>query len=321
MKPKLSVIIPMYNEEENVANTLEKVEDVLYSLNIDYEILAVNDGSTDKTLELLKEEAQKRKRVRVITYEKNKNVGWALKVGFERARGDYIITIDSDLSYDAKYIADLYRELEKTNFDIIQGSPYMPGGNALGVPKLRLLISKISNRFFSYVINANIHTVTGMLRGYKKDVLDSLYLESNGPQIMMEILTKAVLLGYKIKEIPAILKTREKGKSKFQNQLKKVFSEYFILLYSDKPIIFFKTFGFGLLIFAFFYGLYLIYSYTKGFIGADDPVVQPVFSLVVILGALILFFSIIINQFVQIKKELLIIQKQNKELERKLGEK
>jgi glycosyltransferase involved in cell wall biosynthesis len=318
---KLSIIIPMYNEEENVVNTLSKVNNVLDSINTDSEVIVVNDGSTDRTLEILKAEAQKYKRSKIATYEKNRNIGYALKFGFERSSGDYIITIDSDLSYDAKYILDIYRELERTNFDIIQGSPYMKGGNALGIPRLRLLISKISNRFFSYVINANVHTVTGMLRGYRKEVLDSLYLESNGPDIMMEILSKAVLLNYKIKEIPAILKGRERGKSKFQNQLKKVFTEYFSLLYSDKPIIFFKMIGYFLLLVSLFYGSYLIFSYFGGGIGASDPVVQPIFSLLTIIGALTLFFSIILNQFVQLKKDLLIVQKQNKEIERKLREK
>src|SRR3989344_2989769 len=142
MSPKLSVIIPMYNEQENVVNTLKKVSDVLYSMNIDYELIIVNDGSTDNTLDLLKKEAEKYKRLRIITYEKNRNLGGALKIGFEKAKGDHIITIDSDLSYDAKFIADLYHEAERSNYDIIQGSPYMKGGSALGIPPLRLIISK-----------------------------------------------------------------------------------------------------------------------------------------------------------------------------------
>ena len=118
----------------------------------------------------------------------NKNIGSALRIGFDRAKGDYIITIDSDLSYDANYIKDLYNELVNTNYDIIQGSPYMKGGDALGIPRLRLLISKISNMFFSYVIGAKVHTVTGMLRGYKREVIDSLVIKSSGPEIMFEIL-------------------------------------------------------------------------------------------------------------------------------------
>ncbi len=321
MKTKLTVLVPMYNEEENVNITLPKILETLYNLNVDYEILVVNDGSTDKTLEVLKEQAQRNKKIRIVTYEKNKGLGYALKVGFERAKGDYVIVIDSDLSYDAKYIIEIYNELINTNYDIIQGSPYMKGGTALGVPKLRLFISKASNKFFSYIINANVHTVTGMLRGYKKEVLDSLVLESNGPQIMMEILNKAVLLNYKIKEIPAVLKSRIRGKSKFQSQLKKVFSEYFSLLYSEKPIVFFKFLGGLLLILAFVYGLFLIYGYTSGLIKTSDPVVQPLFSLLVILGALILFFAIIINQFTQLKKDLLIVQKQNRILEKMLKEK
>ncbi len=321
MNPKLTVLIPMYNEEENVASTVKKVSDVLYSMGVDYELLIVNDGSTDSTLELLKQEAEKYKKLRIITYEKNRNLGGALKVGFEKARGDYIITIDSDLSYDAKYIPDLYHEAEETNHDIIQGSPYMRGGHALGVPALRLLISKASNRFFSYVIGANVHTVTGMLRCYKKEVIDSLVLESNGPEIMFEILSKSVLLGFKIKEIPAVLKGREKGKSKFQNQLKKVFSEYFSLLYSEKPIVFFKMLGIFLIILALIYSGIKISWYALGRVSLSEPVITNPVVILVLLGFLIFFFAIIINQFTQLQKNLLIIQKQNKELQLKLKEK
>lgn len=321
MNPKLTVLIPMYNEEENVVSTIKKVSDVLYNLNVESEIVVVNDGSTDNTLKLLKEQADENKRLRIITYEKNKNLGGALKIGFDRSKGDYIITIDSDLSYDAKYIADLYNEAERTNFDIIQGSPYMRGGHALGVPRLRLLISKASNKFFSYVIGANVHTVTGMLRCYKKEVIDSLVLESNGPEIMFEILSKAVLLNFKIKEIPAVLKGREKGKSKFQNQLKKVFSEYFSLLYSEKPIVFFKFLGIFLIILALIYASIKIVWYSLGRISLSEPVITNPVVILVLLGSLIFFFAIIINQFTQLQKNLLIVQKQNKEIQNKLKEK
>jgi len=322
MTKKLSVIIPMYNEEENVANTLKKVNDVLDSINIDSEVIVVNDGSTDRTLEILKAEVQKYKRFKIATYERNRNLGYALKFGFERASGDYIITIDSDLSYDAKYITDLYHQLERTNFDIIQGSPYMKGGGVLGLSSRRLLISKISNKFIGYAIGANIHTVTGMLRGYRREVLDSLYLEANGPQIMVEILAKASLLGFKIKEIPAVLKGREKGKSKFQNQVKKVAAEYFSLLFAEKPIVFFKMSGFFLLFVSLLYLVYQISRYVSGVINLSDPIITNPVVILIVLGVLTLFFSIILQNMTQLKRDLLIIQKQNKELYRKLkGEK
>lgn len=311
----------MYNEEENVVITLQKVNDVLYSLNTDYEILVVNDGSKDRTLDILKEQNSKNKKLRIVTYPKNKGLGAALKIGFERAKGDFVITIDSDLSYDAKYIAEIYNELNNANFDIIQGSPYMKGGQALNVPKFRLFVSKISNKFISYAISANVHTVTGMLRGYRKEVLDSLVLESNGPEIMVEILTKAALLGFKIKEIPAVLKGRERGKSKFQNQIRKIGAEYFSLLFAVKPIVFFKITGLFLVFLGFIYGLYLVSKYIRGLIETGHPVITNPIVILVILGALISFFSIIINQFTQIKKDLLIIQKQNKNIEKFLKEK
>ena len=314
----VAVILPMYNEEENVIPTILEVRKVLSGLNVDFEIIAVNDGSKDNTLKLLQEQAKKVKELRVVSYTPNKGLGNAIQAGFATADSSYVLTVDSDLSYDAKYIADIYNTFQKYNVDIVVGSPYMKGGRALGVPPKRLLISKASNRFISYAIGANVHTVTGILRGYKKEVVDALVLESTGPQIMTEILEKAALLNFKIMEIPAILKGRVRGTSKFQNQVRKVAKQYIDLLVSDKPLILVKLTGLGLISVGIIYALYMVYLFSFNLLNVNEPVITNPIMLTLLLGFFLFFVAIILKQFTQIKKHLLIIQKQNKHLEQLL---
>ena len=321
MATTLSVILPMYNEEENVAPTLKEVRGVLSTLNVPFEIIAVDDGSKDATLKLLQNEAKKIKELKIIAYKPNHGLGYALRQGFDAASGEYVITLDSDLSYDAKYIVDIYNTFQKSHVDVVVGSPYMKGGKALGVQPKRLLISKASNKFISYAIGANVNTVTGILRGYTKEVLDSLVLESNGPQIMTEVLEKAALLNFKIHEIPAVLKGRIRGTSKFQNQVKKVGKEYFNLLVNDKPTILIKMTGAGLIFLGIIYSGFILVDFLAGNIPQNSPVITNPILLTLLLGALLFFVAVILKQFTQMKKHLLFIQKQNKALDKLLREK
>ncbi len=135
---KISVIIPMYNEEDNVLRTLVEVNRVLKDYD-NYEILVVDDGSTDETFRLAEEFASDNSHVHVYKQPMNMGMGRALRTGFEKSDGDIIITIDADFSYKASHINLLASELLKDEtVDIAVGSPYMEGGDVRDVPFLRL---------------------------------------------------------------------------------------------------------------------------------------------------------------------------------------
>ena len=136
----------------------------------------------------------------------NMGMGRALRTGFEKSNGDIIITIDADLSYSPSHIPKLASELlNDETVDIAVGSPYMEGGDVKNVPFIRLFISKIANKFVGFSMPENLSTVTSVLRAYRREVLDSMELESNGTNINLEILSKAIATRYKIKEVPAVL--------------------------------------------------------------------------------------------------------------------
>ena len=109
----LSIVIPMFNEADNVETTIRRIEDALSSYKGSYEIVPVNDGSTDNTLEMLNLISSHNERVRFVSYPTNFGRGQALRAGFEASRGQLIVSIDADLSYDPRYILRLIEALDK----------------------------------------------------------------------------------------------------------------------------------------------------------------------------------------------------------------
>ncbi len=312
----LSIVIPMFNEAENVEHTLIKVEESLASYKGDYEILPVNDGSTDQTLEALQKIAAVNKKIRIVSYPKNIGRGMALRTGFKEARGEIIVSIDADLSYDPHYILEMIKTLEDNpDIDFVLASPYMPGGQTEGVPFFRLLISKLGNKILRFALPNRIYTSTGIFRAYRKKVLDALELESDGKEIHLEILSKAMALGFRVKEIPALLKSRKRGVSKFK--FKRTATSHLIFSVFEKPMLIFGflgllTLGVGLLI-----GLYVAYLRFSGDLTPGRPLIT--FAILLILGGIqILSFGFIALQILSVRKEILRIQKENLELRKEL---
>jgi len=312
----LSIVIPMFNEAENVEGTLSRVEEALSSFQGDYEIIAVNDGSFDNTLEILKELESKNGKLKVVSYPKNIGRGMALRKGFEESRGEIVVSIDADLSYDPRYIIDFVETLRtEQDIDLLLASPYMPGGGIQNVPILRLWISKLGNKILRFAMPNRIYTSTGIFRAYRKRVLDSLELESDGKEIHLEILSKAMALGYRVKELPAILTGRKKGRSKFK--FKKTAASHLVFSVFEKPMIIFGFLGLLTLGIGFFIGIYIAYLRFTGGLTPGRPLIT--FAILLILGGIqILSFGFIAIQIVSLRREILRIQKENLELRKEL---
>ncbi len=312
---KVSVVVPMYNEEENVVRTLKKIDDVLKDYK-DYEILIIDDGSQDNTFKLANEFASKNLNVRVLQHSVNMGRGKALRTGFENATGDIIVTVDADLSYDAYHIPKLADELiADESIDIVVGSPYMEGGAVENVPPLRLWISKVANKFIGYAMGGNLSTVTGILRAYRREVLDSLELEFDGKEIHLEILSKAIALRYKIKEVPATLKGRELGRSKFKFRAAAI--SHILFSFYEKPMILFGGIGLFLCLIGFLSALYLFYLYLIESLNPERPLM--IFMILMILaGIQILIFGFVATQISLLKREVYMVQKENRMIKRGL---
>jgi glycosyltransferase involved in cell wall biosynthesis len=313
----LSIVIPMFNEAENVEATLSRVKEILVPFKGTYEIIAVNDGSLDNTLEILNGLARQDGKLKIVSYSKNVGRGMALRKGFEESVGEIIVSIDADLSYSPGYILDFTETLKREpEIDFILASPYMPGGGVQNVPALRLWVSKLGNKILRLAMPNRIYTSTGIFRAYRRRILESLELESDGKEIHLEILSKAIALGYRAKEMPAILTGRKKGRSKFK--FRKTAISHLAFSAFEKPMIIFGGIGLLTLTIGFLIGIYIAYLRFIGDLTPGRPLIT--FALLLILGGIqILSFGFIALQIVSLRKEILRIQKENLELRKEIS--
>jgi glycosyltransferase involved in cell wall biosynthesis len=237
---KLSVVIPLYNEEKNISANVDEIVSALKELSGNYEIIIVNDGSTDNSLSVLKTIVKKYPFVKVVSYEKNRGRGYALRQGYSRANGEYIVATESDLNWGADIILRLLNELESTKADIVIASPYRKGGSLVNVPFKRAFLSKVGNIILSAAVKNKLTMVSGMTRGYRRDAIKNMILENDDKEIHLEIISKALALGYKIVEIPAVLKWKDedrknttKRKSTFNP--KKFIKTHLIFAFTQRP--------------------------------------------------------------------------------------
>jgi glycosyltransferase involved in cell wall biosynthesis len=315
----LSIVIPMFNEAENAESTLNRVEEALASFKGRYEIIAVNDGSVDNTLDILNGLTEHNRKLKIVSYTKNVGRGMALRKGFRESSGEIIVSIDADLSYDPHYIIDFVETLRaEQDIDFILASPYMPGGSVQNVPALRLYISKLGNKILRFAMPNRIYTSTGIFRAYRRKVLDSLELESDGKEIHLEILSKALALGYRVKESPAILTSRKRGKSKFK--FRKTAISHLVFSVFEKPVIIFGFIGLLTLAIGLLIGIYIVYLRFSGDLTPGRPLIT--FAILLILGGFqILSFGFIAIQIVSLRREILRIQKENLELRKEITKK
>ncbi|MBS3146805.1 glycosyltransferase family 2 protein [Candidatus Woesearchaeota archaeon] len=234
MEKKLSLIIPCYNEEDGIKNLHERLMPVISDLSKRYsvELLFIDDGSTDKTNEMLQKYFGQAKSTKIIKHNKNLNLGAAFRTGFAKASGDIIVTLDSDCTYRPEEIPNLLEQINSNNFDIITGSPYHPKGGVENVPAYRIFLSKSVSILYKIATGKNIYTFTSMFRAYKKEVIKNIEFRSNDFLSPAEILLVAINKGYKIGEYPTVLHVRKFGKSKF-NKLFMIMRRHMGLLSSE----------------------------------------------------------------------------------------
>ncbi len=313
---KISVVTPVYNEEENIKTTMSCLVDTLKKNFQNWELIIVDDGSTDNTKEIAEKVKARNLSTKIISYQPNRGRGYALRKGFEYAEGDIVITIDADLSYAPEHIPKLVNALIKNpEIDIVVGSPYIKNGRVENVPLFRLFWSKYGNKFLSLVMPGNLTTFTGILRAYRKQVLDSLELQADDKDIHLEILSKALALGYRVLEVPAVLKNRRKGKSKFK--LSSTIISHIIFSLFEKPAFFLGFIGLLFLLFGFAGGIYIIYLWQKSALNPDRPL-MTLFSLLIISGIQIFAFSLIATQLVFLRNEIYRLQKGQVKLQKEL---
>lgn len=206
-RPLVSIVLPAYNEAAVLEENFAVVEDYLRTLDGAYrfEILLINDGSTDGTREIAEAVAASRDNVRVIHHPTNLGLGMAFRTAFQHSRGDYVVTLDIDLSYDPEHIGALLEKIRDTRAQIVLASPYMPGGRLSNVPLLRRTLSIWANRFLSVFAPGTLSTLTCMVRAYDGGFIRGLMLRATGMEIMPEVVYKTMIMRGRIAQVPAHL--------------------------------------------------------------------------------------------------------------------
>jgi dolichol-phosphate mannosyltransferase len=310
----LTVISPMYNEEENVGRTVERIKETMAGMPEPWELILVNDGSTDGTLEAARALEKDRSWLRVISYPVNTGRGKALRTGFAAARGEIVATTDFDLSYSPDHLRRLYDYLrEHPEVDAVLGAPYMPGGTVKDVPFIRHAISRIGNKVLSFAMGGAFTTISSILRAYRRPVLESLDLLQDGKEIHLEILSKATALGFKVREIPAHLRGRKAGRSKFKFRI--TFLTHLLFSFYERPMIVFGGLGLVLLALGFAAGIAIAVMRYMGTLNPTRPLV-PLMVLLIVAGFQVFTLGFISMQISSLRKEIYKLQMYDRRIER-----
>lgn len=263
-KPFISIVLPCYNEEAILQNNINTIITYLESKNQIYkwEILIINDGSTDKTGSISNQLSGQKNNIRVIHHPTNLNLGNALKTGFKNAKGEIIVVLDIDLSYSTDHIGKMIDTLVETSSDIVIASPYMPGGKVTDVPFTRKLMSRWVNAFMRIAAQDKYYTYTGMVRAYRKDFINTVNLKTKDYEINPEILYKAMILRARVIEIPAHLDWTEqnkyKGKRRSSMKMLRGFFSGIMSSFIFRPYIFFLAIGVILMLLSMYELIWLL---------------------------------------------------------------
>jgi glycosyltransferase involved in cell wall biosynthesis len=220
---KISIVIPAHNEANIIAQTLRKLEQLL---RLDYEIVVVNDHSSDQTVMVVEGFCKASAKIRLVHNDLSAGFANALKTGFAASKGDLVVPVMADLCDDPATIIRMYEKINQ-GFDIVGGSRYMPGGKKIGGPKLKSFFSYIFGLSLYYFIGLPLHDVANSFKMYKRSVLDSIKTEAEGFEISAELPLRAFFSGYRLSEIPTTWLDRKEGESKFS--IAKQGSRYFKL--------------------------------------------------------------------------------------------
>lgn len=209
---KLSVVIPAHNEEENIGQVIQRIEDEVKS---PFDLIVVNDHCIDRTVEIVAGLANKFNNIILAENKFAPGFANAIKAGLASVKTDVVVTVMGDLCDDLGTIALMFEKI-KAGYDVVCGARYIKGGRRIGGSKIKGFFSFFVGKTISIFTGIPMHDVANAFKMYRKEVIDSIDIESTGFEISMELALKAYFNGFKITEVPTVWLEREKGKSSFK---------------------------------------------------------------------------------------------------------
>lgn len=216
---KYSIILPTYEERDNIPIITWLIFDMANKNDLDIELVVVDDNSPDGT-SLVVEELQRlygEEKIILLKRAGKLGLGSAYMDGIKKCSGNYIILMDADFSHHPKFIPQFIEVQQRTRCDVVTGTRYRRGGGVYGWDLYRKLTSRVANFIASFLLNPkHASDLTGSFRLYKKNVLEDIMsqVKSRGYVFQMEVIVRAEKMGYEIKEVPITFVDRVYGESK-----------------------------------------------------------------------------------------------------------
>ena len=257
----LTIVLPIYNEVDNIPLLHEELLPVLEKLKRTFEVICVDDGSTDGSYEALKALHQRDRRVRVVRFRRNFGQTAAFAAGFERARGDVVITMDADLQNDP---ADIPKVLDKieAGYDLVSGWRQERWQEGLGSIITRKIPSAAANRLISQTTGVHLHDYGCSLKAYRNEVVKNIHLYGDMHRYVPALASQ---FGVTYAEVPVTYRPRQFGQSKYgAGRIIKVVLDLmtvkFLLSYNTQPIRIFGRWGLISFLAGGLIGVYLTFA-------------------------------------------------------------
>ena len=227
-KDFVSFVVPVFNEEENIEKIANRLVQVGRKKFYEFEVILVNDNSTDNTYAIMQKLKKKFKEVEVLSRaDSSKGMCYALVDGTRKAKGSIVVWTMADLSDDVLTYPKLVEKINK-GFDLVVASRWIDGGSRGTLGKGKAFLSKNCSAFYRLVFGLPVHDLTNAFRAFRKEIFDAVQLESGDFAISPEFAIKAHKKGFQVGEVPTTYTDRYAGKSKFS--FAKMGLRYFSLL-------------------------------------------------------------------------------------------
>ena len=226
----ISVVIPCRNEEDNVVQTIAGIQKEFESQGIDYEIIIINDGSTDGTARRVEQRSAQDEKIRLVHNHPPYGFGNAIRKGLEEYKGDYVIIVMADASDDPKDMVHYVEEMQK-GYDCCFGNRWGNGSVVKNYPQHKLLLNRLANLFIRFLFQLKYGDVSNAFKSYSRETINGIKpLLSHHFNITVELPLKAIIRGYRYAVVPTNWYGRKIGASRLK--IKEMGSRYlFIILY------------------------------------------------------------------------------------------
>ena len=225
---KLSVIIPARNEADNLKECISEICKELNYYSVNFEILVIDDGSTDNTVDIIKEIRQSVPSVECITNEDENGFGRAVRLGLDNFTGDAVAIMMADRSDSPKDLVTYWKCIQEGN-DCVFGSRFILGGRVYNYPPLKLLANRVVNTMIRFAFNIQCNDITNAFKMYRREVIQGCRpFISPHFNLTVEIPLKAIVRGYSWNVVPISWKNRTKGVAKLK--LREMGSRYFFII-------------------------------------------------------------------------------------------